>query len=710
MRLLTALIVLICSATTVFAQTSSSQSADQPAWASGEMMVETRLISDMEVVTPGQSFYIGLHQIMPDHWHTYWRNPGDNGLAIELDWEVPDGVTIGEIAWPAPINLPVGDVMMDYGYEGEVTFPLPIHVSEDYSDTSITLKVEASWLVCEVICIPEEGKFELVLGVDGQARENSDDVWYIRAALEAVPEAAPEIDARLSLQDGRLVLELAGGLFEDAPSTWRNLGFMPFKKGLIDHFDPQFTEAEADRTLLLMTPGHAADQALEKERRGLLHYDRQTEQGWVRTMVEIDAQLGTGGYDLPALATAPVVLQQDSNIALLMALALGGGLILNLMPCVFPVLSIKVLAVVEAAHDDPGRIRSHGLMFLAGVVLSFIALALLLLGLRDFGLPVGWGFQLQVPVVVASLALLLFAIGLNLLGAFDVGVSLQNVGGGLAEQGGAKGAFFTGMLAVVVAAPCVGPLAAGALGVALTQPPMVLISVSAMMGVGLALPFLTLSLFPSLLKFIPKPGAWMDTFKQALAFPMFASAIWMVWVLTIQSGAQGLLYIASAFLLFALAIWVRKLSGVLAGLIAALALLGSIGAIVLVARLPAASSTQTLTEGERPWSRELVEELRAEGRPVFIDVTAAWCVTCQLNKMRVIDDEAVRMAFALHNVARLRADWTNRNDEIAALIAEHGGAGVPLYILYPTGNEDAEVLPTVLTRDGLIAALEAAAW
>jgi DsbC/DsbD-like thiol-disulfide interchange protein/cytochrome c biogenesis protein CcdA len=710
MRLLIALIVLICSATAAMAQMSSNQPAEQPAWATGEMMVETRLISDMEVVTPGQDFYVGLHQIMPDHWHTYWRNPGDNGLAIELEWDMPEGLTIGDIVWPAPINLPVGDVMMDYGYEGEITFPLPIHVDEDYADSSITLKVEASWLVCEVICIPEEGKFELVLGVDNEARVNGDDIWYIRAALEAVPEAAPEIDATLSLEGGRLVLELDGGLFDTDPSTWRNLGFMPFKKGLIDHFDPQFTEADGDNTLLLMTPGHAAEHALEKERRGLLHFDRQTENGWVRTMVEIDAVLGEGGYDLPTLASAPLMMQQESNIALLLALALGGGLILNLMPCVFPVLSIKVLAVVEAAHDNPGRIRSHGLMFLAGVVLSFIALALLLLGLRDFGLPVGWGFQLQVPVVVASLALLLFAIGLNLLGAFDVGTSLQNVGGGLAKQGGAKGAFFTGMLAVVVAAPCVGPLAAGALGVALTQPPMVLISVSAMMGVGLALPFLTLSVFPSLLKFVPKPGAWMNTFKQALAFPMFASAIWMVWVLTIQSGAQGLLLISGAFLMFALAIWVRKLSGALAGLIALLALIGSIGAVVMVARLPAASSTQTLSEGERPWSRELVNDLRAEGRPVFIDVTAAWCVTCQLNKMRVMDDEAVQMAFSLHNVARLRADWTNRNDEIAALIAEHGGAGVPLYILYPTGCGDAEVLPTVLTRDGLIESLEAAAW
>ena len=710
MRLLTALIVLIGSAGAALAQNSSSQAAEQPSWASGEMMTETRLLSDMEVVTPGQNFYIGLHQIMPEHWHTYWRNPGDNGLAIELEWEVPEGVTIGEMIWPAPINLPVGEWMMDYGYEGEITLPLPIHLSDDYTDTSITLSVQASWLVCEVICIPEEGQFELVLGVDTTTRENSDDVWYIRAALEAVPAAAPEIDASLALESGRLVLALSGGMFDEDSAGWRNLGFMPFKKGMINHVDEQFTETDGETVLLLMTPGHGAATALEKERRGLLHFDRQTEHGWVRTMVQIGAVLGEGGYNLPALATGSVSLQQDSNIVLLLALALGGGLILNLMPCVFPVLSIKVLAVVEAAHDHPARIRTHGLLFLAGVVLSFVALALLLLGLRDFGLPVGWGFQLQIPVVVAALALLLFAIGLNLLGAFEVGTSLQNVGGGLAAEGGAKGAFFTGILAVVVAAPCVGPLAAGALGVALTQPPLVLLSVSAMMGVGLALPFLTLSLFPSLLKFIPKPGNWMDVFKQALAFPMFASAIWMVWVLTIQSGAQGLLYIGSGFLLFALAIWARKLSGTLAAVISALALIGSIGTVVMVARLPAASSTQTLSEGERPWSRELVTQLRAEGRPVFIDVTAAWCVTCQLNKMRVMDDEAVQMTFDLHNVARLRADWTSRNDEIAALITEHGGAGVPLYILYPADGGEAEILPSVLTRDGLIASIEAATW
>jgi thiol:disulfide interchange protein len=393
----------------------------------------------------------------------------------------------------------------------------------------------------------------------------------------------------------------------------------------------------------------------------------------------------------------------------LLLLAFAGGLILNLMPCVFPILSIKVLQFVEGAHDHPHRVQRHALFFLAGVILSFVALAAVLVGLREFGLPVGWGFQLQVPVVVAGLTLLLFAIGLNLLGTFEIGTSLQGVGGGLSEKPGAQGAFFTGVLAVVVAAPCVGPLAAGALGLALTQPAIIVLLVSAAMGAGLAAPFVLVSFIPALQAFMPKPGRWMEQFKQFLAFPMFASVLWLSWVLVIQSGPSGLLLLGIGLLALSLAIWARKQNHLAWTLIAILSLLTGLAATVAIARLPAATNAPSLSASEEAWSRERVAELRASGQPIFVDVTAAWCVTCQVNKLGTLSDPAVVAAFEQYGVVEMRADWTNRNDEIAALIAEHGQAGVPLYLVYPADGGPARVLPSVLTRDVVIAALAEAA-
>ena len=689
----------------LFALAAAAPALAQPGWASGEAIIEAELVSDVAQARPGEDFHIGVHQIMPEGWHTYWRNPGDNGLPIEIDWTAPDGVEIGEIAWPAPIELPLTDDIMDYGYKEEVTLPMPVRLDAGYEGDSLTLIADATWLVCEDICIPEERRLELTLAVGDEAIRDEAGYWYIRAALDTVPMPDPAIAAELGQVSDQIVLALSGGDFDQPEDAVRELVFYPFKAGLIRHASSQERRTVDGRTVLVIGSGYAADERVQSSRGGVLSYEVNEGGRWQSRMVEIEPALLVDDMtldDTVADVTMPV------NYIVILLLALGGGLILNLMPCVFPILSIKVLKFVQVAHADAGKVREQGLFFLAGVLASFVGLAAILVGLREFGLPVGWGFQLQLPVVVAALAVLLFAIGLNLLGVFEVGTRLMGLGSGLADTPGARGAFFTGVLAVVVAAPCVGPLAAGALGLALTQPAFVVILVSAAMGLGLALPFVALCFAPGLLKLMPKPGAWMVTFRQFLAFPMFASALWLVWVLSIQSGSSGVLLVGGALVALSFGVWALGQSGPVWKAIGSLGLIAALVSTGWVARLPDTASTASVSVTEETWSPARVAELRAEGRAVFVDVTAAWCVTCQVNKVRVLNQADVQAAFDTYDVAFLRADWTNRNETIAQLIRDHGQAGVPLYLLYPVGGGQAQVLPTVLTRDGVIAALDRA--
>ncbi|RKR03970.1 protein-disulfide reductase DsbD family protein [Maricaulis maris] len=677
----------------------------QSGWSSGQEIIEAQLVSDRAVVAPGEAFHIGLHQIMPEGWHTYWRNPGDNGLPVEIDWTLPAGVEIGEIVWPTPIELPLTDVIMDYGYKGELVLPMPVTVDPSYAGTAIELRADATWLVCDDICVPEERTLSLTLPVGATSERDEAGYWYIQGALDSEPQADPAISARLAVEGGQVILELDGPAFADAAAI-RALRFFPYETGVIRNAGEQVLSAGEGSTLVAMEPGYAVQSAIREAQDGVVTWrDADGEHA-----VVISAEPGPGGYGLaPRRAATEAAGSAPVGLFGLVLLAFGGGLILNLMPCVFPVLSIKVLKFVQAAHANTGAVRRQGGFFLAGVLLSFVGLAAVLVVLREVGLPVGWGFQLQMPIVVAVLALLLFAIGLNLLGAFEVGTRLMGLGAGLADRPGWKGAFFTGVLAVVVAAPCVGPLAAGALGLALTQPAPVVLLVAAAMGLGLAAPFVVFSQSPGLLRFLPKPGAWMVTFRQFLAFPMFASVVWLGWVLAIQSGPTGLLLLGAAMLALAFAVWAHGLGHRIWSVTAVFALLLGVTSLVAIARLPASTSTQTLSAREEAWSRERVAELQAMGQPVFVDVTAAWCVTCQINKLTVLDSAAVEDAFDTLGVVSLRADWTNRNETIANLIAEHGQAGVPLYLLYPASGGEPRVLPTVLTTGGFVDALEWAA-
>jgi len=400
--------------------------------------------------------------------------------------------------------------------------------------------------------------------------------------------------------------------------------------------------------------------------------------------------------------TAPL-----SSVGFLQAagLALLGGLILNLMPCVFPVLSMKALTLVEKRGVARSEARTLGILFGIGVIGTFLALGGLLLILRVAGLPALWGMQLQAPLVVAGLALLMFLIGLNFLGLFEVGTSLQSVGSGVKDSG-RRGAFFTGVLAVFVAAPCLAPFMTGALAFALTQPALASLTIFAFLGVGLAFPFVLVSFVPELLAFLPKPGMWMTRFRQILAFPMFATTIWLVWVLTAQLGANGALWLLMALLAAGFTIWALGLKGLSGRIVSLAGVVLTLAAMSMTARLEPVSQTQPGSSAWAKWSVEAVAEAQAAGQPVFVDFTAAWCVTCQVNKLGALADRDVKAMFASENVALFRADFTNQDPEIAAELDRHGAAGVPLYLVYPPNSGAPEVLPPLLTEQIVIRSIE----
>ena len=374
------------------------------------------------------------------------------------------------------------------------------------------------------------------------------------------------------------------------------------------------------------------------------------------------------------------------------------------MPCVFPVLSIKVLSLVNHATQSPEQLRRHGFIYTAGVLATFLVLAGALLALRAGGAEIGWGFQLQSPITVAVLAYVLFAMGLSLSGVVHFGYSLQGLGGSLAQRAGYSGSFFAGALAVVVATPCTAPFMGTALGFALTQPAAISLVVFLALGLGLALPFLLLTLSPRLIEWLPRPGAWMDTLKQALAFPVYATVAWLMWVLGQQVGPSGLFAALIGLVLIALAAWsfgIWQTAGQTWGrrVAAAVAIASMTATAAAVAGLqtdrPTAAQTASAA-GIEPFSQRRLDELRAENRPVFVNMTAAWCITCLVNERVALSTDAVKSAFSAGNIAYLKGDWTNRNPEITRILERHGRSGVPLYLLYSSGDEPV-VLPQILT-------------
>jgi len=678
---------------------------------------EAELVAATDAIVAGQPLQAGLRIEHDRGWHTYWLVPGDSGLPTRITWSLPEGWSAGPIEWPVPQRFPVGP-LMNFGYDGELLLPVMLSPPAALAPgQTVELRARADWLICADVCIPGGADLKLVLPVR-EAAAPSRQAALFAATRARIPQPTVLAQAGATIEESRIRLAFA-------PATApREVLFFPLEASRIEPAAPQVLRSEGGLAALYLTAARPVAADLTRLK-GVLVVDGGPEGasrgGWAGV---VDVPLSAGAVANVGGATAAGYGAGTLSIGLLGALvgAFIGGLILNLMPCVFPVLSLKLLSLVQhqraedAAHIPHPRLAAHGAAFTGGVVASFVLLAALLIALRAGGEELGWGFQLQTPWVVAALATLFFVIGLNLLGAFEFGL-----GGGMASSGAARrlqtdrvsGSFWTGVLAVVVAAPCTAPFMGAALGYAVTQPAPVALAVFAVLGLGMATPYLLLTLFPALLRRMPRPGVWMERFKQAMAFPMFATAVWLLWVLAQQVDPNSVGLALTALVLAGMAAWALGLSqrGVrgfrwVALASASLAVYAVVSATGVEAGGAQARAAKAEAAGWQPWSRAEADRLRAAGTPFFVDFTAAWCVTCQVNKQLVLDRANIQRAFEERGVVRMRADWTNRDDDITRELARFGRSGVPMYVLYDR-NGQARLLPEILTESKVLESLAA---
>jgi len=725
LRLLAALLVWLtftASAVAAPAQTALEQAlkagaAPTAAGTQRTERIEAELVPMSAWATPGSTAIVAVRQKIKPGWHTYWRNQGDSGGPTTLSWSLPDGVVPGDILWPLPERQRLQS-LMNYGYSDAVLLPVPLQVpASAQPGQTLSLRVTAHFYVCsDEMCVPEDLDLALILPVrDGAAPLDPRHGQAIQAVVASAPRPAG-IEARAAFADGRLTLSAVGGPLAGATPKWAY--FFPFEGGIIDHAAAQTGQRGPQGLTLTLAPGRGlAANGLKPLLAGVLSTDLgaweiSAEQGAALPGAAGEGALGDGeAAQASASSATPVAFLQAALFALL------GGLILNLMPCVFPILAMKATALSRSAHE-PAEARRDGLAFLAGVLATFLILAGALLALRAGGQALGWGFQLQSPGVVAALALLMLAVALNLSGVFHIGAGLQGAGHGpLSRLPGAAGAFFTGVLAVVVAAPCTAPFMAFALGAALLMPWPMALAVFLMLGLGLALPYVLISLSPRLLSRLPRPGPWMETLRNLLAFPMYGAALWLAWVYGRQTAdALALLFGAGLMLALALWLWGRSQAapgkGRLASIAAALSLLAALGLGVLAARAAPASTDGSASSAHlpsQPWSEPAVQSALAEGRPVLVNFTADWCVTCKINEGAALSSSRTAEAMQAANAVYLVGDWTRRDDAITAELQRHGRSGVPLYLLYTPGRSEPRILPQLLTEGTVVDALKSAA-
>ena len=663
--------------------------------------IQVALHSEVKHVKAGEPFWVGMRLTPDTHWHTYWQNPGDSGAAPKVKWTLPEGTQAGEIQWPAPQRIPVSH-LVNLGYDGEVLLPIKITPPASLAGDTFAMTAQLKWLVCEEICIPGEAELKLDLPIVSSTPEK-DSRWatLFATARDQLPEALATKSELLQTESGfRLTLDIPEQLKLDKnDAVW----FLPVSNDLIEHAAPQPWMRDTGKLSIKLQASPYFTQ-LDDDYEGVLLLSGKAYQLTAPAAVETAEQAAQAALNAQHYSVSQE--KPATSLWLIGLFAFAGGLLLNLMPCVLPVLSLKALSLVQHGQSHRTEQRMHGLSYTVGVVLSFVLIAAVLLALRAGGEQIGWGFQLQSPLFIALLVYLLFALGLSLSGLFNVGSSWMGFGESLSRRSGYSGSFFTGVLAVLVASPCTAPFMGTALGYAITQSTTVALSVFASLGLGMALPFLLLSFIPAWLRFLPKPGAWMETFKQLMAFPLYATALWLLWVLGRQVGVNGMTAALGGLILLTLGLWLTSGKTSLWRKIAvAVTLVSSLAMLTLPVFSPSSSGNTSATElSAEAYTPQKLQALRAEQKPVFVNLTADWCITCLVNEQVALDQPEVQQAFADNNVSYLKGDWTNRDDAITRLLSEHDRSGVPLYLYYAVGK-DATILPQILTPDLVINAL-----
>jgi thiol:disulfide interchange protein DsbD len=654
---------------------------------------EVTLLSEVKTVHEGQKFWVMLHIHMQPGWHTYWKNPGDSGTSPELTWTLPKGFAAGDIQYLAPDRLKTGP-LVDYGYNNDSWLPVVITPPAQLNDKETAiLALKARWLVCKDVCVPESGDFSLALPATSGEPERSSDAAQIADRVNALPVPATHTFAFAVEGDNvHFVMPLSA----QSASQIKMALFFPARDGFITNAADQKVSVTPGALSFVIAKG---DGPVAQSTEGLISVFLTSGD---RKDYEVHLQAGTVAA-MPLLTEPVSNAPAGGNIFKAVLYAFLGGLILNLMPCVFPVLSLKALAVAKKSAAHPRQARRQGIAYMAGVLASFLLLAGVLLALRSGGNEIGWGFQMQSPIFVASLSLLLFVVGLNLSGYFELPVIAGNVGGHAASREGVLGSFLTGVLAVAVATPCTAPFMAPAVGFALTQAVPVVLTIFTVLGFGLGAPFLCISLFPRLIRLLPKPGAWMQTFKEFLAFPMYGWSVWLLWVLAREAGADPASAVLLAMVLIAFAIWLCKRHSAVprfAGMF--ILVMGLFSALAVTYAHPAGYDVvHTISE---PFSTARLDALRKSGKPVFVDATADWCITCKVNETVALSSRQIMRAFRDRQITYLVADWTHGDEDITRYLESFGRSGVPIYVYYAPRAQPV-VLPQILTASIVMKAI-----
>ena len=687
---------------------AASSSADLP-------HVHVQLIAPEAQFHPGAN-KAGLYFKLEPGWHVYWKNPGDAGEPPRIKWTNSPQVTVGPLQYPVPKRLPLGP-LMDFGYEDEVVFPLDVQVKLDtgasfgaYSPHSADLTAKVSWLVCRGSCIPEKTELQISRPFrQGSETVQPDQQIWARLANK-LPQAPPS-----NLKIGFTPTATGFRLTVITGQKETEASFFPSKPDILSNPAPQAVTSTANGLTLDLKKDETVTSS-PTELTGLLllsnnrAYELLVPFGSPKPAKAAPSESPAQATTSPAAANPPAGSNSanpasPAKTGLLQAAALAflGGLILNLMPCVFPVLFIKGLSLVQSGGEERHKLRTHGFVYTAGILVSFWILVGVLLGLRSAGSHLGWGFQFQSPIFLSLMAALLFFLGLSLAGQFEIGLTLTSAGGTLAAKQGYTGSFFTGVLAVIVATPCTAPFMGVALGYALSQTAIVTFAVFTALALGLAAPYLALTLQPAWTRILPRPGAWMEVLKQAVSVPIFGTVIWLAWVIANAYGAAVLAALLASFLLLAIAGWflgrwpAKAWSSAIAALLLLIVVATSIAAPKQLAVTTETRNQVGNSTGWQPWSADAVTRFQSQGRPVFVDFTASWCLSCQVNERVAFGSPEVRKAFADANIVLMRADWTRYDDNITRTLNSLGRSGVPTYALYVPGESQPRLLPEVLT-------------